>query len=125
MIVSLLVLAASALALSSLAALDRITIWRVIVIAMVTGTATAALHARHALVVPSLVEEGDLLDAITLNSVQFNLARAVGPALAGLLYGADRPRRLLRGERLGIPRARRRDLPAASPAAARPSRIRR
>src|SRR5262249_40175338 len=30
-------------------------------------------------------------DAITLNSVQFNLARAVGPALAGLLYGAIGP----------------------------------
>jgi predicted MFS family arabinose efflux permease len=91
MIASLLVLALSALALSSLAALDRITIWRVIMIAVVTGTATAVYTPAMNSSVPSLVEERDLLDAITLNSVQFNLARAVGPALAGLLYGAIGP----------------------------------
>jgi MFS family permease len=91
MIVSLLILAASALALSTLAALDQVTIWRVIAIATVTGTATAlytpAMHSS----IPSLVDEHDLLDAVTLNSVQFNLARAVGPAVAGLLYGAIGP----------------------------------
>ena len=91
MIVSLLILAASALALSTLAALEQVTIWRVIAIAMVTGTATAlytpAMHSS----IPSLVDESDLLDAVTLNSVQFNLARAVGPAVAGLLYGAVGP----------------------------------
>jgi MFS family permease len=91
MIVSLLLLAASALALAMLAATGQVTIWRVIAIAIVTGTATAlytpAMHSS----IPSLVDERDLLDAVTLNSVQFNLARAVGPAVAGLLYGAIGP----------------------------------
>jgi MFS family permease len=91
MIVSLLVLAASALALAMLAATGQVTIWRVIAIAIMTGTATAlytpAMHSS----IPSLVDERDLLDAVTLNSVQFNLARAVGPAVAGLLYGAIGP----------------------------------
>jgi MFS family permease len=91
MIVSLVILAASALALAVLAATGQVTIWRVIAIAIVTGTATAlytpAMHSS----IPSLVEERDLLDAVTLNSVQFNLARAVGPAVAGLLYGAVGP----------------------------------
>jgi MFS family permease len=91
MIVSLLVLASSALALSSLAAFNHITIWRVIAIAVITGTATAVYTPAMNSSVPSLVEQRDLLDAITLNSVQFNLARAVGPALAGLLYGAIGP----------------------------------
>jgi MFS family permease len=91
MIVSLLVLASSALALSSLAAFNHITIWRVIGIAVITGTATAVYTPAMNSSVPSLVEQRDLLDAITLNSVQFNLARAVGPALAGLLYGAIGP----------------------------------
>jgi MFS family permease len=91
MIVSLLVLASSALALSSLAAFNHITIWRVIAVAVVTGTATAVYTPAMNSSVPSLVEQRDLLDAITLNSVQFNLARAVGPALAGLLYGAIGP----------------------------------
>ena len=35
--------------------------------------------------VPSLVSRGDLLSAITLNSMQFNGARAVGPALGGIV----------------------------------------
>jgi predicted MFS family arabinose efflux permease len=35
--------------------------------------------------VPSLVAKEDLLSAITLNSTQFNMARAVGPAIGGLL----------------------------------------
>lgn len=91
MIVSLLALAASALALSALAAFDQLTIWRVIAIAVVTGTATAVYTPAMHSSVPSLVEERDLLDAVTLNSVQFNLARAVGPALAGILYGAVGP----------------------------------
>jgi predicted MFS family arabinose efflux permease len=37
-------------------------------------------------IVPALVGPDHLLNAISLNSVQFNLARAVGPALAGGLY---------------------------------------
>src|SRR5262249_59013489 len=81
----------SALTLSAMAAFDNITIWRVIAVAVVTGTATAVYTPAMHSSVPSLVEERDLLDAITLNSVQFNLARAVGPALAGLLYGAIGP----------------------------------
>lgn len=35
--------------------------------------------------VPSLVPRAELLSAITLNSTQFNIARAVGPALGGAL----------------------------------------
>jgi predicted MFS family arabinose efflux permease len=38
-------------------------------------------------VIPTLVQPGELLNAISLNSVQFNLARTVGPALAGFAYG--------------------------------------
>jgi hypothetical protein len=98
MILGLLVLASSALALSSLAALDRITIWRVIAIAIVTGR--HAVYTPDNSSVPRLVGEGDR-DAITLNSVQFNLARAVGlrsPACST----APSARRLLRGERVGV-----------------------
>jgi MFS family permease len=91
MIVSLMALAASALALAALTALDEITIWRVIALAVLTGTATAVYTPAMHSSIPSLVDERDLLDAVTLNSVQFNLARAVGPAVAGLLYGAIGP----------------------------------
>lgn len=87
MIVSLLVLAASALALAALAALDQVTIWRVIAIAVATGTANAIYTPAMQSSIPSLVAESDLLEAVSLNSVQFNVARAAGPALGGLLYG--------------------------------------
>jgi MFS family permease len=37
--------------------------------------------------VPSLVPREDLMNAVRLNSIQFTVARAVGPALAGLVLG--------------------------------------
>jgi MFS family permease len=39
-------------------------------------------------VLPELVEKDDLAAASALNGIEFNLARAVGPALAGLLIAA-------------------------------------
>src|SRR5262249_59719461 len=93
MIVALLALASSATALATMAALGLVTIWRVIALAVMTGTANAVYTPAMHSSIPSLVQEDDLLEAISLNSVQFNLARAVGPALAGLLYGGVGPAR--------------------------------
>lgn len=45
------------------------------------------LPARLAFV-PDLVPKADLINAVSLNSLLFNSARAVGPALAGLLFVA-------------------------------------
>jgi MFS family permease len=42
-------------------------------------------------IVPELVPRKELASAIALNSVGFNLARAVGPALGGLVVGATGP----------------------------------
>jgi len=41
--------------------------------------------------VPSLVPRSDLLSAIALNSLQFNAARALGPAIAGLVLARFGP----------------------------------
>jgi MFS family permease len=41
--------------------------------------------------VPTLVEPGDLPSAISLNSLQFNAARAIGPAAGGALIAAFGP----------------------------------
>jgi predicted MFS family arabinose efflux permease len=83
---ALLVLAASAVTLASLTQAGAITIWWVLILAVVSGSASAFYTpAMHALV-PTLVEGETLLSAVSLNAVQFNLARALGPALAGLLY---------------------------------------
>src|SRR5271166_5746513 len=41
--------------------------------------------------IPDLVEREDLINTVALNSVQFNVARAVGPAIAGLLLDTVGP----------------------------------
>jgi MFS family permease len=83
---ALLVIACSAATLALLTTLGWVTVWHVIAIAIVGGTASAFYTpAMHALV-PALVGGDELLSAVSLNAVQFNLARAIGPAIAGLLY---------------------------------------
>src|SRR2546427_8896246 len=85
------VIAATALTLAVLTASGHIAVWHIIAISMVAGTASALFAPAMQAVIPSLVEPGELLNAISLNSVQFNLARAIGPALAGLAYGTIGP----------------------------------
>src|SRR5690242_9790490 len=87
MLVSLSVIAATALALAVLTATGHIAVWQIIAITMVAGAANALFAPATQAVIPSIVEHGELLNAISLNSVQFNVARTVGPALAGLAYG--------------------------------------
>ena len=53
---------------------------------MVAGTAAGLGHPSWQALVYDLAQPGDVQNAITLNSGQFNLARAVGPAFAGVLY---------------------------------------
>ncbi len=50
-----------------------------------TGIFTGLMIPSWQAFVPSLVPRADLPSAITLNSVQFNASRALGPALAGIL----------------------------------------
>jgi predicted MFS family arabinose efflux permease len=86
MTVSLLVIALSAATLAILTAMGWMTVSYVVIVALVAGTASAFYTpAMHALV-PTLVSTEALLSAVSLNAVQFNLARSVGPAIAGLLY---------------------------------------
>jgi MFS family permease len=58
------------------------TIWFVLALSFLTGCAQAFGGPAHQSLVPSLVDRKDLPNAIALNSVQFNLARVIGPLLA-------------------------------------------
>jgi MFS family permease len=87
MIGTLSVIACTALALALLTATGHLAIWHIVAISMVAGAASALFGPSAQAVILSLVGEGELLNAISLNSVQFNLARTIGPALAGLAYG--------------------------------------
>lgn len=63
-------------------------VWPVFAASGVIGLGYAVgISAMNALI-PALVEPDDLDDAIALNSASFTLARAIGPALAGLVVAA-------------------------------------
>ncbi len=56
----------------------------VLVLTLAMGAAIAAAVPAFASLIPDLVPGADLASAVTLNGISINLARAVGPALAGL-----------------------------------------
>ena len=63
-----------------------VQIWHVYVLAFVLGAAIAVdLPARQAFTVDMVEGKEDLTSAIGMNSAMFNGARAIGPALAGIL----------------------------------------
>jgi MFS family permease len=62
--------------------------WHVVVLATLLGIVnTVDMPARQAFII-DLVGREDLMNAIALNSSIFNAARAVGPALAGMLIAS-------------------------------------
>jgi MFS family permease len=63
-----------------------VQIWHVYVLAFILGAAIAVdLPARQAFTVDLVEGKEDLTSAIGMNSAMFNGARAIGPALAGIL----------------------------------------
>jgi predicted MFS family arabinose efflux permease len=73
-----------AILLSILIATHVVQIWHILCLSFIVGTAQAFGGPAYSALVPSLVEKEDLQNAIALNSIQFNLARVIGPVLGGL-----------------------------------------
>jgi MFS family permease len=63
------------------------TPWTLTITITVSGTIQALSIAAWQAFVTELVPREDLLNAVTLNSAQFNAARAIGPALGGVVLG--------------------------------------
>jgi MFS family permease len=59
--------------------------WHVIVLAALLGVVNAFDAPARQAFVPEMVGKKDLPNAIALNSIMFNSARVIGPAIAGLL----------------------------------------
>jgi MFS family permease len=82
----------SLLQASTLAALvltDQIAIWHILALSALLGIINAFdIAARQAFVVELVEKREDLSNAIALNSSLFNLARLVGPAVAGVIIAA-------------------------------------
>lgn len=78
----------TALLLAVLVALDLANEYVVLAVAVATGLFGAiAIPTMHSMV-PSLVPRHELAEAVGLNSLTFNLARAVGPLLAAAALSA-------------------------------------
>jgi len=75
---------ASAFLLAALIATGVVHVWHILCLSFVVGTAQAFGGPAYSALVPSLVDKEDLPNAIALNSIQFNLARVIGPVLGGL-----------------------------------------
>ncbi len=77
-----------ALILAALTSFRVIKIGEILTISFLAGLASALNNPAYQALVPDLVEREDLVNAIALNSAQFNMSRAVGPTLAGLALGS-------------------------------------
>ena len=75
---------ASAAILTALVATGFVQVWEILCLSFVSGLAQAFGGPAYQALIPTLVERDDMPNAIALNSIQFNLAVAVGPALAGI-----------------------------------------
>jgi predicted MFS family arabinose efflux permease len=73
----------SAGVLTILVATGQVHVWHILCLSFVSGFAQAFGGPAYSALIPTLVEKEDMPNAIALNSIQFNVAVMVGPALAG------------------------------------------
>jgi MFS family permease len=74
-----------AVALAALTLLHWITPWMLLLLTLALSIGDALEAPTWRAVLPEVVPREDLLPAIALNGIEFNLARAIGPALGGFL----------------------------------------
>ena len=74
-----------ATALGLLYATDHLGIAAIVLIAFLTGLAQSQSAPTYQAVLTSIVPAASIPNAVALNSLQFNLSRAIGPAIAALL----------------------------------------
>ena len=70
---------------ATLTVLDLISIWHIYGISFILGTIQGLNMPAQMAIVPDLVDEGDILNATSLNMAVFNTGRIMSPSLAGLI----------------------------------------
>jgi len=73
----------SAATLAILYAFGVLEIWHILCLSFTNGLAQAFGGPAYQAIVPALVQQKDLSNAVALNSIQFNLARVIGPLIGG------------------------------------------
>jgi MFS family permease len=84
-------MAAAAAVLGVLTLAGRVTPWSLLAFTFLLGFGAAANNPAWQAIIPELVPRRDLPGAIALGSIGFNIARAAGPALGGLIVAAAGP----------------------------------
>src|SRR5437868_4514353 len=74
---------ACAALLTVLVATGRVHVWHILSLSFLSGVAQAFGGPAYQALIPTLVDRDDMPNAIALNSIQFNTAVTIGPALAG------------------------------------------
>lgn len=76
----------SAFLLAGLIFTHSVHVWMILTLSFVVGLAQSFGGPAYQALVPTLVDRQDLSNAVTMNSIQFNLARIIGPVLGGLAF---------------------------------------
>lgn len=84
LLISQFVQMSAAFSLALLVFTDDVHIWQILTLSFITGVAQAFGGPAYQSLIPSLIPKDTLPNAIALNSIQFNLARVIGPVIAGL-----------------------------------------
>ena len=77
---------ACALVLTLLVLFDSVHLAYILALSFVTGLAQAFGGPAFQSLIPALVPRHTLPNAVALNSIQFNLAQSIGPAIGGLVF---------------------------------------
>ena len=76
-----------AFTLATVYAMHLIHVWQILTLSFIVGIAQSFGGPAYSALIPSLVKTEDVPNAIALNSIQFNLARVIGPMLGGIALG--------------------------------------
>jgi MFS family permease len=84
LLISQFVQMGAAFLLTALIALRLVHVWQILCLSFVSGFAQAFGGPAYQALIPTLVSKEDMPNAIALQSIQFNVARVIGPALGGI-----------------------------------------
>ena len=84
LLVSQYVQMTTALILTLLVFFKVVQVWHILCLSFVVGIAQSFGGPAYQALLPTLVGKEDIPNAIAMNSIQFNLARVIGPTLGGI-----------------------------------------
>jgi MFS family permease len=84
LLVSQYVQMTTAFILTALVYFKVVHVWHILCLSFIVGCAQAFGGPAYSALLPSLVNKEDIPNAIAMNSIQFNLARAIGPTIGGI-----------------------------------------